>query len=291
MTFFCRVFIVFFLGNCFLPLFSAESLEFLLEDERSCEEVFGLSKQDLLPGVHVISGGPGAGKTTLLHVLAHWGCPIKDLHFSGEEGNEFYCSSDRHSGFSTIPESATVTIRKMQKLGFSEPWNEFDFQFQIMLLQAELDRRIGDAFLYEPIFSDRSCVDCQGYCRMKLKRGDNEALCKGSAITYFICKDYIEELDERFYSKNVLLLQPLPFDARNQARPENREEALHIADTLRKEYALSHFNVIELPESTKMCKMGDKESILHFCFNAVRLFQEREIPDVSDIDPLFVSRL
>ncbi|MFC1845668.1 AAA family ATPase [Candidatus Dependentiae bacterium] len=151
----------------------------------------------------VLTGGPGSGKTSILLAL--------------ENRAEY-----------VVREAATDWIMYRQACGIVQPWQEEDFQLNIMRLQNLREQRIEDKAAR--IFLDRSCLDGLAYEDPESTRYKK-----------------IAQTAANLHYDLVFLVEPLDFTKKTVVRRESRNEAQQLNDKIESVYRQAGYNPIPVP--------------------------------------------
>ncbi len=161
----------------------------------------------------IITGGPGTGKTTTLE--------------------EF-----RQHRIAVVAEAATDVIIHEQNNGVIKPWEKEGFREKIAELQRT--RRIeAQAKRAELVLFDRSEIDTLTYC-----------FHLGCEPTNALVEAIQRVVDERFYYKQVFLLDNLGVSNQTDVRCEDESESQIIQMRLEDSYKKLGFRVIRVPART-----------------------------------------
>ncbi len=154
---------------------------------------------------YVLTGGPGSGKTSLLNCL------------------EFY-----HNEF-TIREAAEDYIKLQQALGIGDPWNNPNFQKEILDLQLKRKKNIPQGI--DRIFVDRDVIDGLAY------------LTPGRLYNHILSEAKKQTLEK------VFLIENLGQTDTNIVRRENQEEAIMLENKLSGLYTSMGYDIIRIPSA------------------------------------------
>lgn len=169
----------------------------------------------LATSLYAIIGGPSVGKTSILEEL-------------------------KSKGQHTIEEAATVIIKKNFKNGIKNPWEKEGFQADIFALQLELENKAMKSSKQE-FFVDRGILDNLVYLEINGKKNTKE---------YKNIKNKIQAMNIANHYKAIFYVEPYSKDkfktSTTEIRHENTEEALKIANAIKKAYS-KYYTIYTIP--------------------------------------------
>lgn len=151
----------------------------------------------------VLTGGPGSGKTSILIAL-------------------------ENRGEHVIREVANDWIVYRQACGIKYPWQEEDFQLNIMRLQHLREQRIETKNFR--IFLDRGCIDGLAY----EVPGSNKY-------------KKIAQTAANLHYDVIFLIEQLNITKKTAVRRENKKEAQQLSDKIKRLYQQAGYNPILVP--------------------------------------------